>query len=776
MSNLDRKNMTKPEVDVMPDRVGFSVDTHIFRELGELLVGRDSTALAELVKNAYDADASKVTISGLNLGDPVKAVIRIVDDGNGMTKRIFQEGFLRIAGRQKEKGDRRSLKYKRRFTGEKGIGRLAAHKLARMMRLASVPDEELFPEAPALEASIDWDAIERATTLDESQTVGAVLVSEREKPANEMHGTWIELTRLRRKWTDQQRQRLYSELNDFLIPDALVNVDPRLYEGPRLVSGLPVRDEASRSVPFKLELTDDFDVGESFWAAVLDQNAWLLEIDATSTKKLGVRTRVTPSRAAKLRYPRAHPAEISMTPPLHVEEHPKFHARIVIREGQVRADGARRSFAQSVYGVRIYVEGFRVAPYGEPGNDWLHLDAEYTKRNRITGDDVLPPDAGLSSPYNRLVFGAVVLTQESSKPLRMLVNREGFVDDGAFDYVREVVQQGINFFVRHTAALKYSDKSIAHDLLGAPKHVPGFVVPAEAAYRLRATADNAKQTADQAVRLLRQGKTAEATAVVEQAVNALARGAANASDLLSEVSQTRILAAVGLQMGAFIHEVRSVQLHAVAIRDEVHAFVRKRGQNIDEFRIFLGELARKLSDLSQLLERQSTFLSDAISVDSRRRRSPQLIAQRFDSALNLLRPDVERRGIEVDIRVPQDLKTPPMFAAELTLVFSNLLSNAVKAAGDKGKILCRAHRNGDDVVVRMENTGVRVNLDHAERWFLPFESTSSNPEPSLGIGMGLGLPITRDMLAQYGGSIRFVLPTPGYASALEFSLPSRGGK
>ena len=37
----------------------FTVDTHLFRELGELLVGRDSTALIELIKNAYDADATE---------------------------------------------------------------------------------------------------------------------------------------------------------------------------------------------------------------------------------------------------------------------------------------------------------------------------------------------------------------------------------------------------------------------------------------------------------------------------------------------------------------------------------------------------------------------------------------------------------------------------------------------------------------------------------------------------------------------------------------------
>ena len=48
----------------------FTVDTHLFRELGELLVGRDSTALVELIKNSYDADATVVTVDGKNLDDP----------------------------------------------------------------------------------------------------------------------------------------------------------------------------------------------------------------------------------------------------------------------------------------------------------------------------------------------------------------------------------------------------------------------------------------------------------------------------------------------------------------------------------------------------------------------------------------------------------------------------------------------------------------------------------------------------------------------------------
>ena len=54
--------------DTSPAR--FTVDTHLFRELGELLVGRDSTALIELIKNAYDADATAVTLYGEHLDHP----------------------------------------------------------------------------------------------------------------------------------------------------------------------------------------------------------------------------------------------------------------------------------------------------------------------------------------------------------------------------------------------------------------------------------------------------------------------------------------------------------------------------------------------------------------------------------------------------------------------------------------------------------------------------------------------------------------------------------
>lgn len=140
----------------------FTVDTHLFRELGELLVGRDSTALIELIKNSYDADATEVTVHGEQLDHLGNGRIVVSDNGTGMTSSQFEAGFLRIASRLKDQGERRSTIFRRRYTGAKGIGRLAAHKLAKMIEIDSVPEGSNGQQRKGVHAIIDWDKLKDA--------------------------------------------------------------------------------------------------------------------------------------------------------------------------------------------------------------------------------------------------------------------------------------------------------------------------------------------------------------------------------------------------------------------------------------------------------------------------------------------------------------------------------------------------------------------------------------------------------------------------------------
>src|SRR3954451_989764 len=75
----------------------FKVDAALLRELGERLVGKPHIALAELVKNRYDADARKVEIRMF----PDRVEVR--DNGHGMTFEEFRDFWMRIGTPHKQK-------------------------------------------------------------------------------------------------------------------------------------------------------------------------------------------------------------------------------------------------------------------------------------------------------------------------------------------------------------------------------------------------------------------------------------------------------------------------------------------------------------------------------------------------------------------------------------------------------------------------------------------------------------------------------------------------
>jgi len=333
----------------------FSVDTHLFRELGELLVGRESTALIELVKNAYDADATEVTVFGANIGDPVRGVIRISDNGVGMDPDTFQRGFLRVASRLKTDGDRKSVRFHRHFTGAKGVGRLAAHKLARKIDVQSVPWSAIGKAVVGVEGFIDWNKVEAVETLDE---VGedAVAATERPVTRGDYNGTTLTLTGLRRKWSDAQKGRFLIEVEGLQAPKALVHPLPKTVASDQGLFASPqVADAPTGDPGFELKLEGDFEVGDNYWPAVLDAATWILEIDASAK---GVRYAVFPTRSKARETPQARAYNFSEAHSSS-KDGPFFHARLLLREGSASRKPYERAWSNRVAGVRVYMEGFR---------------------------------------------------------------------------------------------------------------------------------------------------------------------------------------------------------------------------------------------------------------------------------------------------------------------------------------------------------------------------------------------------------------------------------
>jgi len=80
----------------MIKKLHFSVDSALLKELGEKLVETVHLALSELVKNAYDADASKVEVI-IDQNENGENRVRIIDNGRGMNFSQVEKYWMRIA-------------------------------------------------------------------------------------------------------------------------------------------------------------------------------------------------------------------------------------------------------------------------------------------------------------------------------------------------------------------------------------------------------------------------------------------------------------------------------------------------------------------------------------------------------------------------------------------------------------------------------------------------------------------------------------------------------
>ena len=84
------------------EHVRFSIDGGLIDRLGNELVARQETAVSELVKNCYDADATHVTLTFRNT-DKIGGELLIEDNGTGMTEQQLRDGFMRISSSEKIK-------------------------------------------------------------------------------------------------------------------------------------------------------------------------------------------------------------------------------------------------------------------------------------------------------------------------------------------------------------------------------------------------------------------------------------------------------------------------------------------------------------------------------------------------------------------------------------------------------------------------------------------------------------------------------------------------
>ncbi len=203
--------MGKPET--------FRISSYLKDIIGRDLVTNEFVAIFELVKNSFDARATRVDIEF----DPENATITIVDDGRGMSAKDIRDKWLFVAYSEKALAEpdtyRDKIKPAGQFAGSKGIGRFACDTLGRQLELYS----RVEGGKSISKLDIDWTKFEKSST-EEFQDVQVTLSTSQSfptiinaKPPAE-HGTVLVIQDTRQAWNADHIRRLRKDLAKLIDP------------------------------------------------------------------------------------------------------------------------------------------------------------------------------------------------------------------------------------------------------------------------------------------------------------------------------------------------------------------------------------------------------------------------------------------------------------------------------------------------------------------------------------------------------------------------------
>ena len=416
-------------------RLTFRPRARIIRTIGDRLISGPEAAVIELVKNSYDADATKVRITFFPPLRAGQGEILFEDDGHGMSLSDIQEKWMEPA--TSDKKERRESPNGRKLLGSKGIGRFAAARLGGYLELISTAQAQS-PQAPGLYektriAELDWNVFDQARYLDDVSFSVETAVTQ--GPT----ATILRIFSLRDDWTEEAITRLHHELRRLVSPSENKEGEPFKivldlsrcskensgFDGSSFVNtsggeeqGGKVSDEPYEVRPFPVLEACDYAVD-----GIFDENG---TFEGTMTIR----------RAGK------EPEPIRLTVPLKESEDPcgiaLVRLNIFDREAtSIRSTAEKAGFGHlgvrearklldSIAGVAIYREGFRVRPYGDAENDWLTLDAKRVQ------------NPSLKIGRNQ-VAGTVVVDDEDASQLMERSSREGLEENGSFRRLQSLI-------------------------------------------------------------------------------------------------------------------------------------------------------------------------------------------------------------------------------------------------------------------------------------------------------------------------------------------------
>lgn len=396
----------------------------IIPTVGEYIIKDSYAAIAELVKNAYDADASKVIIEFTTYEDNGEVGVKIIikDDGHGMDLDSVINKWMVPATNNKLK--RKYSPKGRLLQGRKGIGKYSVSILGHISNIETV---DINGNQTLL--YIDWRDFEIYDYLDD---VELTLVTGK---VNKPSGTTFTILGNRDKlyeWDDEQLNLLINELKKLLIPIELQNnsIDFRedLFSIILKFSNFPsIKYNNMEYIlePYPvLELYDYRLYGEinsSGNAYFVFENKVLSNIPDEI-----INTQIEMSQGE------SYCGAITLDLRVFDRDHDSLDNLIQkglkdsITGNYLNKLEAKR-LLNEISGIGIYRDKFRIRPYGDNGYDWMELD-----KHRVQN-----PSLKLGSNQ---ISGFVWVESEEQSNLVEKSARDGLKENIYFKGLKKIVQ------------------------------------------------------------------------------------------------------------------------------------------------------------------------------------------------------------------------------------------------------------------------------------------------------------------------------------------------
>lgn len=708
------------------NKLRFRPRARIIRTIGDQLISGPEAAVIELVKNAYDADATSVTIKFFPPLQRGEGRITVQDDGHGMTLSDIQDKWMEPATTSKV-GSRRSPGRNRIMMGYKGIGRFAAAKLGERMALNSASErdggrtEVLIPE-------LDWSIFDGDTYLSD------IAIDFYVEPTTGPTGTLLEILDLSESWTEAKINRLLLELRRLVSPlqqpgdaDAFdifldlseCTVTTAGFDGRELLgignsdsTGEQKEADLFKVQPFPLLTACDYELTGMFDACGIFSGTFRNRRAGTGAETVDL--------AAPLATEEEHCGPFGVR--LFLFDREAETIRTTMKEaglGDLTATRARQ-ILDEIAGVAIYRSGFRIRPYGDPDNDWLTLD-----RRRVQ-------NPSLHIGHNQ-VAGYVTVEDQATSRLEERSSREGFEQNGAFRRLTRLVEL---LLTRVVEPKRFQFRSKAG--ISRTKSV---------------TYDEVRQLSElKKLRVLAQkfdpSERVEAEALID----------AQSSLLTSRIDQledrARVLEAkssLGAILAEVLHEGTQPAAYVAATGARLRAlFPDVLGERGPRFEVAKAEFQKKLPLIADSGVKLVTLFRNLKPLAGGKRGPPKIfnLVSAIRSAADLFL----NHGVNIEIENPDKVTDMIGYPEDLATALVNLLGNSIHWLVDARtpepivRISIKALPGEAGILV--DDNGPGVKEEFAESIFDVAFSLKQD-------GTGLGLNIARESLARSDGTLAF---------------------